>query len=91
MTQASDNSLITEIMALKKASLEEIKAKYAEVFGQTSPSSSNKVFLWKKIAYRLQERQYGSLPEATQGRIAELIDRYDPINNKSLRPVMSDN
>ncbi len=87
MAQAPDNSLITEIMALKKASLEEIKAKYAEVFSQDTPASNNKIFLWRKIAYRLQENQYGGLPEATQGRIAELIDRYDPVNNKSLRPV----
>ncbi len=87
MAQAPDNSLITEIMSLKKASLEEIKAKYAEVFGQDSPASNNKIFLWRKIAYRLQEKQYGGLPEATQSRIAELIDRYDPVNNKSLRPI----
>jgi hypothetical protein len=59
MAQAPNNSLITEIMALKKASLEEIKAKYAEVFGQDTPASNNKIFLWRKIAYRLQENQYG--------------------------------
>lgn len=71
---------------MKSASLEEIKAKYTEVFGQASPSS-NKIFLWRKIAYRLQERHYGGLSEAAQGRINELIERYDPVNNKSMRPV----
>lgn len=86
MTDTPDNSLITGIMALKNASLDEIKAKYTDVFGQASPSS-NKIFLWRKIAYRLQEKHYGGLSEATQGRIGELIDRYDPVNNKSLRPV----
>jgi hypothetical protein len=87
VTQRPDNGLITGIMALKNASLEDIKAKYAEVFGQESPSTSNKVFLWKRIAYRMQEQHYGKMPETTQDRIGELIDRYDPVNNKSLRPV----
>ena len=84
-----DNGLINGIMTLKNASLEEIKAKYAEIFGQESPSTSNKVFLWKKIAYRMQEQHYGKMPETTQDRIGELIERYDPINNKSMRPVAS--
>ena len=87
MQEHQNNSLITEIMALKNASLEAIKAKYTEVFGEDAPSTNNKIFLWKKIAYRLQEKQYGSLPEATLGRIAELIERYDPVNNKSMRPA----
>jgi nitrate reductase assembly molybdenum cofactor insertion protein NarJ len=52
VTQIPDNGLITGIMALKNASLEDIKAKYAEVFGQGSPCSNNKIFLWRKIAYR---------------------------------------
>ncbi len=86
MAQTSDNSLITEIMALKNAPLEAIKAKYAALYGQDSPSSSNKVFLWRKIAYRLQELEYGGLPDDTKNRINELIKRYDPVNNNTLRP-----
>ncbi len=86
MAQAPDNSLITEIMALKNAPLEAIKAKYAALYGQDSPSSSNKVFLWRKIAYRLQELEYGGLPDDTKNRINELIKRYDPVNNNTLRP-----
>ena len=73
-------------MALKNAPLEAIKAKYAALYGQDSPSSSNKVFLWRKIAYRLQALEYGGLPDDTKNRINELIKRYDPVNNNTLRP-----
>ncbi len=55
-------------MALKKASLEEIKAKYAEVFGQNTPASNNKIFLWRKIAY-------GGLSEEVEGRLNALIEK----------------
>ncbi len=73
-------------MALKAASLEELTAKYAELFGQASPCSGNKVFLWRRIAHKLQENAYGGLSEATEGRIQTLIAQYDPVNNKAVRP-----
>ncbi len=81
-----EKPLIERIMALKDASLEAIKAEYSALFGQESPSSNNKALLWRKIAYRLQELEYGSLPVETQGKINDLIQKYDPINNQALRP-----
>lgn len=86
MLQQPDNSLISGIMALKNASLEELLVKYAEVFGKASPCSSNKVFLWRRIAHKLQEDAYGGLSGASQSRIQGLIAQYDPVNNKALRP-----
>ena len=76
---------LAEIMELKEKPLEDLKAKYLELFSQ-EPSSNNKVFLWRKIAYRLQELEYGGLFDDTKDRINELIERYDPVNNKMLRP-----
>lgn len=73
------------IMELKERPLEDLRAKYAEIFGQEA-TSNNRVFLWRKIAYRLQEVEYGGMGEETQTRITELIERYDPVNNKALRP-----
>ena len=81
------NATITEqIMTLKDQPLETLKTRYNELFPGEPPPSNNKVFLWRKIAYRLQEIEYGGLPEDTTNRINELIERYDPINNKTLRP-----
>ncbi|MBF0595512.1 MAG: DUF2924 domain-containing protein, partial [Candidatus Omnitrophica bacterium] len=70
--------LIERIMALKSASLEALKAEYGALFGQGSPCSNNKAYLWRKIAWRLQELEYGSLSTPTQERINNLIERYDP-------------
>jgi hypothetical protein len=86
MENAPNSALINAIMALKTASLEELKAKYAAILGQASPCSNNKAYLWRKIAYRLQEVEYGGLSAETQSRISELIERYDPVNNKMFRP-----
>jgi len=76
---------LSEIMKLKEKSLEELKTKYQELSGQ-EPPSSNKLFLWRKIAYRLQELECGNVSEETQGKIQELIKKYDPVNNTGVRP-----
>ncbi len=77
---------LSQIMELKEKSLGELKAKYEELFpGQKAPSN-NKVFLWRKIAYRIQELEHGNVSTETQSKIEQLIQQLDPINNKSLRP-----
>jgi hypothetical protein len=80
---------LSQIMELKEKTLGELKAKYEELFpGQNAPSN-NKVFLWRKIAYRLQEQTYGGISAETQSKIQQLIQQYDPINNKALRPNLA--
>lgn len=77
---------LSQIMEFKEKSLNELKAKYEELFpGQKTPSN-NKVFLWRKIAYRIQELECGGVSAETHSHIQQLIQQYDPINNKTLRP-----
>lgn len=85
-TKTTQKPVIEQIMSLKDASLETIQARYSALFGEGSPCSNNKAYLWRKIAFRLQEIEYGGLSPETQNRISELIERYDPVNNKMLRP-----
>jgi hypothetical protein len=77
----------SEIMALKEMPLGELEKKYKEVFDGKKAPSNNKVYLWRKIAYRIQELEYGGLSSEVQGKIEEFIHKYDPVNNKSLRPI----
>lgn len=78
-------TVISQIMALKDASLAELQQKYEEVFGQAT-SSTSKTQIWRKISYRLQEVAYGGIPDEAKARIKDLIKEYDPINNKLVRP-----
>jgi len=77
---------LTQIMELKEKSLDELKAKYEELFPGEKAPSNNKVFLWRKIAYRIQELEQGGITAETQGKIQQLIQQFDPVNNKALRP-----
>lgn len=81
-----NNNILTEILALKEASISELQARYSELFDGKKAHSNNKTYLWQRIAYRIQELEYGSLPEEAQNKAKELAHEYDPINNKALRP-----
>jgi hypothetical protein len=77
---------LTQIMELKEKSLSELQTKHQELFPDQPTPSSNKVYLWRKIAYRLQELEYGGISAEAQNKIQQLIQQFDPINNKTLRP-----
>ena len=76
---------LSEITKLTHYSLDELKAKYKELFDQES-ESNNRTFLGRLIAHRLQEIKLGALSKVAKDRLNELIQRYDPINNKEFRP-----
>jgi len=78
--------ILSQIMALKNASITELKQKYSELFDGKKAPSNNKTYLWQRIAYRIQELKYGDLAEEAHNKVKEMAKEYDPINNKALRP-----
>jgi hypothetical protein len=75
-----------EMQTLKNATLLEIQKQYNELFNVAEAPCANKPYLIKKIAYRLQEMANGELSDEAKMQIIDLIEKYDPINNKALRP-----
>jgi len=78
--------ILARILALKTASLPELQKEYEAMFDGKKAPSNNKTYLWQKIAYRIQELEYGGLPEEARDKAKEMAKEYDPINNKALRP-----
>ena len=68
-----------EVAALQRMTVKELRAKYAEVFGETT-RAGNKPWLVKRIAWRLQSLVEGDLSERARQRAAELA-------NDGKRPV----
>ena len=66
-----DDALIREILALRPLSVTELRARYLALFGEET-ASRNKDYLFKRIAYRMQEQKYGGLSRAAVAR-AELL------------------
>ena len=69
-------SLAAEIAALPRLRVSELRVRFAAVFGAPTPSH-NKVWLVKRIAWRLQARAAGDLSERARRRAEELAADAD--------------
>ena len=71
-----DRAVWAEIEDLRRLSMRALRAKYQELFGMEA-RSSNRQFLFRRIAWRLQARAEGDLTERARRRAAELADDAD--------------
>jgi hypothetical protein len=65
-----------EVAALQRMTVRELRTRYAEVFGEAT-RAGNKVWLVKRIAWRLQSQSEGDLSERARQRAAELANDAD--------------
>jgi len=84
-----EKAINMKIAGLKIKTIPELQNEFEALFNGQKASSDNKVYLIRRIAYRLQELEYGGLSQKAQNRFKELVALYDPINNKSIRPKVS--
>jgi Protein of unknown function (DUF2924) len=69
-------SLADEIAALERLRVPELRARFAVVFGEPT-QAHNKVWLVKRIAWRLQALAEGDLSERARRRAGELVNDAD--------------
>jgi hypothetical protein len=84
-----ENSILVRILALKTASLPELQKEYAALYDGKKAPSNNKTYLWQRIAYRIQELEYGGIPDGVYSKVSKLVEEFDPINNATLRPEIA--
>jgi len=68
-------------MAIKDLPTKALIEKYAELFDGKKSPTNNRVYLWKRIAFRIQELEYGGLSGDAKDKLQELIKEFDPINH----------
>jgi hypothetical protein len=66
-----DIALQREIESLRQLKTKQLQQRFQELFGEKSPSS-NRVHLFRRIAWRLQARAEGDLSQRARERAAEL-------------------
>ena len=81
-------AMSAKIAKLQNASLKELNRVHKELFGKAE-TASHKTYLFRRIAYRLQELECGELSQKAKNRLRELVAKYDPINNTAFRPAPS--
>ena len=65
-----------EVAALNRMAVKDLRAKYAEVFGDET-RTANKAWLVKRITWRMQAIEEGDLSERARRRAAELANDAD--------------
>jgi hypothetical protein len=71
-----DKTIIRSIEELANSKIPALRKRYRELFGEES-KSSNKQFLFRRIAWRLQANAQGDLSERARRRIADIADDRD--------------
>jgi hypothetical protein len=71
-----DPTVIRSIEELATSKIPVLKKRYRELFGEES-KSSNKQFLFRRIAWRLQANAEGDLSERARCRAADIADDRD--------------
>jgi hypothetical protein len=69
-------NIARELAALQRLTVPQLRARYAEVFSETT-NANNRTWLVKKIAWRLQALAEGGLSERARQRAAELANDAD--------------
>jgi len=71
-----DPTVIRSIEELGSSKISALKKRYRELFGEES-KSSNRQFLFRRIAFRLQANAEGDLSERARRRIGDIADDRD--------------
>jgi len=64
-------SIPQEIARFKAMTVGELRVEWERLYGEPT-RSRNRVYLWRRLAWRIQELQFGGLSDATKARMLEL-------------------
>ncbi len=68
----SETSIAAQIAKLQAMTVGQLREEYERVFSEEA-RSRNKTWLWRRIAWRLQELEYGGLSDLAKHRLEELM------------------
>ena len=66
-----ERSMLSEINRLRQMTVAELQAEWLRLYGEPS-RSRNRDFLWRRLAWRVQELAHGGLSDRARARIDEL-------------------
>jgi hypothetical protein len=72
----SEKSIAEQIAELREMRVPDLMVRYEEVHGKP-PRVKHREWLWRRIAWKIQEQKYGGLSIAARRRLDELIAELD--------------
>src|SRR6185295_2101112 len=75
-------SIVGEIAELRTLPVADLVARYEAAFGK-APRVRHREYLWKRVAWKIQERRFGGLSTVAKDRLEALISEIDiPIDER---------
>jgi len=71
MNRSEQATVTSQIAELQRMTVAQLRVKWRELYGEET-RSFNRVYLWRRLAWRVQELEYGGLSQRAKDRIAEL-------------------
>ncbi len=71
-------TMAARIQTLRTLPLPDLRDRYREAFDGKEPPSNNRDHLWRRIAWRIQERELGGLSPDAQQRLGDVQASLDP-------------
>ncbi len=81
-----NDTVISQISALHSKSGSELKDLWQELY-QSTPPSYNKLFLIKRLAYRIQELAFGGMTKKMEEKLINYTEDTKHSRSKTLKPV----
>jgi hypothetical protein len=69
-------TIAQQVAALERLKTPALVERYAALFGKP-PHIKNRTWLWRNVAWKLQEQHYGGLSDPARARLAELMAEVD--------------
>jgi hypothetical protein len=82
------SKIAQKIETLRGAPLKELQEAYL-VYFPGKKASNNRTYLWRRVAYRIQELEFGELADEAKAKLKALMKAYDPVNNIAIKPQAS--
>ena len=80
-----DTSILSQISALQRMPVADLQVEWLKLYGEPT-RSRNRQFLFRRLAWRVQELQHGGLSDAARDRIDKLApDGFTRARTPSLR------
>ncbi|MFC1806319.1 DUF2924 domain-containing protein [Planctomycetota bacterium] len=84
-SRGSPKSVAGKVAQLSRLSAPELRRRYEELFGAPPGCRSNRQYLMRRIAWRLQEVAYGGLSEKAEAKLEELTAGLDLLSTRRQR------
>lgn len=76
--------LRAELDELQRLSIVELQRRYVALFGKT-PRASHRLFLLRRVAWKIQEQKVSGLSTEARRRLTELTNQLDPLTEMATK------